>query len=446
MKILIFISLALSFVFAEDLYYSVSIGNKDAGYIHARFTELDYKNKPARIIESWSVFNLQGNKYIIDEKTIISKSKNKVAAYLLEYQRNLATEQQQYLFSENSVNILSSSAKPPINIELPLNRGVTVVTNYFSLIPLFAKCEQFPLSFFVVEPQGINPNALSVPSTKMTIVPLGTRNIKILGKRHKTQVFQMVKENASKLTFWLSNDKKKILRVKQHQLNSTIIELNTEDVVYKKPSDALPKIRPFPFKSGQMYRYVTTVAGEKTGIIEFFVHFNEQKKLHEVTAIGNLVASGVSFTSKTQYNENLKPVHYQLQQKDVEGKSTIQANCNFKKSGVKAHFQKGTHIIDRLIPLDVEYVFLDNNSYHHFATFASQLPFSLTNEINVYIFHPRRLQLTKALFSPLKKLKGGTYVYQLKTPFYELKMWVDKEGYMVKYQQGNLVAHLQKKK
>lgn len=445
MKKLVWILCILSFVFTEDLYYKVSIGDKEsAGYIHARFTELDYQGKPAFINESWSVFNIQGNKYVIDEKTISDKSTNKVMAYLLEYQRNLSAEQQQYLFSENSVKILSNSAKPAINVELPIRSGVTVVTNYFSLLPIFAKCEQFPVSTFVVEPQSFNPKSSSIPSTKMTIIPLGIRSIKIADQRYKSHVFKMEKPDASKLTFWLSEDKTRILRIKQHQINSTVIELSDEKVVVEEDVISLPKIREFPFKSGQMYRYVTKISGQKTGITEFFVHFDAQKKIYQVTALGNLQRS--SFTSKTEYDENLRPLSYELKQKNEEGEVSIQASCIFKKSGVKARFQKDTHIIERLIPLGVDYLFLDNNSYHHFATFASQLPFSLDKEISVYIFHPRRLQLTKALFSPRKKLKGGTYIYQLKTPFYEIKMWVDKEGHMVKYEQGNLTAYLQKKK
>lgn len=450
MKFFILAYFVLAFIFGQDIYYSVKVGNSYTGYIQMRYSEVDYKKKPAYIRETWSVFNVANSKYIIDEKTIYERKNSNVLAYLLQYQKDLIGEQRQYFFSSNSVKVLSNATKPKTSSNLPLKSGAKITTNYFSLLPLFEKCKQFPLSFFVVEPKNITVESSRVSTTKMTIIPLGRRNIRIANKHYKSFAYQLIKKNASKLTFWLSIDKKKILKIKQHQKNSTIIELSDESIVTvvekKEKNTSLPKIRKFPFETGKMYRYVTKMGTKKIGFLEFFVFFNKTTQVYEITAIGKLLQSGISFTSNTKYDKNLKPLSYELKQTNSNGEKNIESVCDFKAKGVKAHFRKGEQILDRLVPIASNYVFLDNNSYHHFAIFASQLPFSLTKKVSIDIFHPRRLQITKGLFVPLQKLKDGTYVFQFKTSFYDLKVWIDKQGRMVKYKQGNISAYLEQKK
>ncbi len=441
------IVLFCSSLYASDLYYNVQIQGRSIGYIKSNESqESVYQGEKVSQRETFIVFRLedaigQKGSYVLQEKTITRTHDNYVLSYLMSYQKGAISGEQSFLFEGRRVQ-----AKHTLNEEVLLEEtyalpeNVSITTDYFSLLPFFQKCKQHPLSISIVDPKKIKGAKISVQ--KMVIIPLGIRLLEVQGKKESTHAYRL-KNDEGQLTFWLSKNKQKILRIQENRVNGTTIELSTSEVKEKIQESANSEKRFFfPYKLGQVYRYIFHSGKQKMGSIRFTFELSE-KKQYKVEAEGSFYNGNLTFKSTTKYSETFAPLTYILKE-DKQGKKS-KIRCEFIHGGVKERYTT-TQTMDRLIPLPPQFIFLDNNSLHHFAVFILQFPLDDTKKNIIYnIFHPRRMRVTQSKFY-FEGLEERLRKYRIETPFHTLKIWVSEKGHLIKYQQGNLVAQLQVKK
>ena len=423
-------------------YYLIRVRGVATGYIKTQITT--GPGGQTRTSETFLKTQVDSKKldYRVREKTLLNHGR--VQSYTFEkiWQERLLG-QWHYLFGDGSVKIVEMRSDKNSNAEMPLRPGVIPITDYFSLIPLLNQCSGHPLTLYVIDVKQIDTAANTAPAQKLRITPQGDELVGDSNARQLAGLF-LLRWGKSLLKIVLAKKTNLILQLSdlQGQMDISLTDNATITQWLEKPQAVfLPKIRPFPFASGHRYYYSLEYKGKNIGKLAFKVATGKNNCWH-INARARITARHrpYAFTSETVYDSQLRPLSYSLK----EGKDT-EIVCQFILHGVKTRFSRKNRIVERFVPLSPDFVFLDNNAIHHFAVFVSQIPFAVGKKLSLSIFHPRRLQGTKATLEIMRQNKLY-YVLQLRTPYHQITMWIDHHGKLVRYRQGELLVALVKEK
>lgn len=382
----------------------------------------------------------------IVEKHVYQGDNNALQFYSLEYHEGATWAQQSYLFSGNSVamTILHNNNKvKEVSVAIPAN--AYIVTDYFSLLPLLATVKAHPVNAQVMDVKRITPQHSQAPAQQIVIQPGGDRLYSAQGQPTLCRTFVVKWADGTTLHFWLSAADSTLLRIEDTK-SKTVVAFSSSEVKARlaESKARLPRSeRPLPFVLGRTYVYTFRFQDKPWGSLQFTIERKDQPHPHYlVTAQGDMQAlrDKLTFTSRTAYGLDLKILAYYIS----EGEHT-EIQCEFNEQGVKEKYRRQQSILERFLPLDGDFVFLDNNGIHHFAIFMTQFPAHLKTPMFLPIFHPRRMMSSESMFK-VRENQGSYFVVDVETPYYNMQMTVTQTGQLVRYVQGKLEVVLSEKK
>ena len=343
--------------------------------------------------------------------------------------------QYHYVFKKNRVEVTClEEAKRQKTAVLPLRPETYVITDYFSLAGLLKKSAGYPVSLFVLDAKQIGLSSEEVSYQKMTITPKGEKLL-VLGEQKRMVDFFLVDWGEISLEIGFDKKEDVLVEIKEPKKQMTIQASDPEAIGKLSETESHSSFLPsptVPFDLGVSYQYVFYYNGNEIGKSDFSIKKVEERYKVVADTTIRTVSKTHRTESETVYDASLRPISYRMKE-DQE----TQIECDFVLKGVRERFSRKNGMIETFVALPTHFIFLDNNSIHHFALFLPKCRIKSGTKLPICIFHPRRMKSTDGIFHFLEN-QGGATIAHFSTPYYTVTMQLDEKGRLVLYEQGKL--------
>lgn len=435
--------------YGQNSYYQLDIQDKNIGYIECQPPQADvyrgqkvYRRNVFICIESG-----ENDTESIQESTWYKTSPYQICQYAFGHQTGKFWEERIYSCDNDTLTLnLLRNGKKINEFQLAIKHGAQIVTDYFSLLPLLINRESHPGVVTILDPKQIIPEKNLAPLQQLMLQYTGNRTYTLGTKQYLAKTFVLRWDNKTTMNYWVSPKDGALLRLEEPQ-SKTLIMLADEGIKRKwhkveASTTVTFKNDFFPFALEKNYRYMLRYQDKDLGKIEFQIRKSDSDKTcYTVFTKGEIgrPPNAYLFSSETQYDKAWAPLYYYLKET-----GNIEIHCTFLARGIQEKFVRHPHMMERFIPLEKDFLFLDNNCIQLFAIFLGRLRLAENFNLGLAVFHPRRMECTQGTFRVREK-KQEIWIVDFQTPYYTLEMWVNLQGQLIRYIQDKLEITLETK-
>jgi len=430
------IVLQVSLFSQEQFYYIIDIKGIESGSI-----QMEKNNAQTKVITS-----LKTQKGIKNFDYIVIENNTKTSVgnfYTIErtWNRRILGKHM-YQITPNSIIfsfVKEGKSQLQKTFSIPLNS--TILSDYFSYIPLLQKSKKHPNTFSIVDVKNIVDSIDTLIPIPLNIYQAGKEKIKLDSKEFLSEKF-VLQGDGKNLQFWL-DENDNILQIKDSTSQMTIRWTeNIESFLSNMQDSIFTKKRPCPFEFNKEYKYIFQLDGKSIGDIVFILHQEDKKYICSTNLELWQQKTKITSMARIVFDENWEMMYYGLEENYPRKKVEIQ--CEVTPKALKKRFIQNQNILEYIVAFPINTIFLDNNPIVLLALFMMKFPFDYKDPISCSIYHPRRLQCSDATIKILQN-NEQYHMIEIKTPYHTMWLWVHSvTGQLHQYAQGKLKIFLQK--